>query len=37
MLGQRLSNKQTYVGPTKYVAVGPRYKPTVGFWLANGF
>ena len=35
MLGQRVSNEQSNVGPTKYVTVGPT--PTVGFWLANGY
>ena len=32
MLDQRVSNEQSNVGPTKYVAVGP----TVEFWLAIG-
>ena len=37
MLGQRLSNEQTYVDPTKYVAVGPTLNQRyVGFWFANG-
>ena len=31
MLGQRLSNEQTYVGPTKYVAVGPTLNQRLGF------
>ena len=31
MLGQRVSNEQTYVGPTKYVAVGPTLNQRLGF------
>ena len=31
MLGQRLSNDQTYVGPTKYVADGPTLNQRLGF------
>ena len=31
MLGQRLSNEQTYVGPTKYVDVGPTLNQRLGF------
>ena len=31
MLGQRLSNEQTSVGPTKYVAVGPILNQRLGF------
>ena len=37
MLGQRLSNEQAYVGPTKYVAVGPTLNQRLGLvgeWLA---
>ena len=31
MLGQRLSNEQSNVGPTKYVAVGPTLNQRLGF------
>ena len=31
ILGQRLSNDQTYVGPTKCVAVGPTLNQRLGF------
>ena len=31
MLGQRLSNQQSNVGPTKYVAVGPTLNQRLGF------
>ena len=31
MLGQRLSNEQTYLSPTKYVAVGPTLNQRLGF------
>ena len=31
MLGQRLSNEQSNVGPTKYVAVGPTLNQQLGF------
>ena len=31
LLGQRLSNEQNYVGPTKYVAVGPTLSQRLGF------
>ena len=30
-LGQRLSNEQSNVGPTKYVAVGPTLNQRLGF------
>ena len=35
MLGQRLSNEQTYVGPTKIYCCWANIKPTAGFWLAT--
>ena len=31
MLGQRVSNEQSNVGPTKYVAVGPTLNQRLGF------
>ena len=31
MLGQRVSNDQSSVGPTKYVAVGPTLNQRLGF------
>ena len=33
MLGQRVSNEQSNVGPTKYVAVGPTLNQRLGFGL----
>ena len=31
MLGQRVSNEQSNVGPTKYIAVGPTLNQRLGF------
>ena len=37
MLGQHVSNEQSNVGQTKYVAVGPTLNQRLGVWLANGY